>query len=92
MATQLLAPGNNSASSADFEVSDAPVTVSLFTAGSGSIGYSTTVHIQIKASNGQYTTVGSVTDDEPAVLVVATGTYRVTRAGNGGTAVGVDRS
>lgn len=87
---QLLEIGSETLASADFTVTDAPVTVSMFKATDGSAP-NAFVNIQIKGSNNQYMTVGSLSQGMPATVVAGAGTYRVQRVASG-ESVGVDRS
>lgn len=87
---QLLAIGSETLASADFTVTDTPITVSMFKATDGSAP-NAFVNIQIKGSNNQYMTVGSLSQAMPATVVAGAGTYRVQRVASG-ESVGVDRS
>ena len=84
MATQLIATGTGSATSADITVADgSSATVFLKDANGGGIGYCAIVYIEIKDSAGNYTTIGQLTNDDPGTVIAAPGTYRLRRKANG---------
>ncbi len=82
MATEILAIGTTEASSADVVVAaGTPLTVCLKgTAGSVIDGYAR-VLVQLKDDSGKYFTVDTLSQAEPAVSIVAAGTYRFQRKG-----------
>lgn len=88
----LIPVNTTEASSADFTVTkDTPVTLFLIDANGFAIHARAKALLQIKASNGTYTTVGQLTATSPVLVVSAPGTWRVTRLANE-VGFGVDRS
>lgn len=86
MPTQLLAPGNTAADSADVVVAaGTPITVCL-----KSISGFAAISIKLKDDAGNYLEVGSLGTASPATCITAPGTYRFSRAA--GTTCGVFRA
>ncbi|MBW7968128.1 hypothetical protein [Bradyrhizobium sp. BR 10289] len=80
MPTEILAIGNTAASSADQVVaSGSTLTVCLKSAAGPAIDSAARVDIFLKADNGEYFPVDSLTYQKPALMIVAPGTYRFTR-------------
>ena len=92
MATQLIADGTAAATSADFDVTTAPVTVMLsYTPANATLITRTQTFIDMKDAAGNYIPVYTLYGSEKAVQLAAPGTYRV-RKQETTYAVGVDRS
>jgi hypothetical protein len=80
MPSEILAIGTTAANSADQVVSaGTPLTVCLKdAAGPDVVGYAC-VDILLKADSGEYFQVDSLTTSNPALMIVAPGTYRFSR-------------
>ena len=91
MSTNLIASGNTEASSADFTLTTDQANIHL-TPGAGLTGlpYNSAVQIQIKTGT-VYMTVGTLTDQVPALVLQAAGTYRVFRQACSNGSYSVDR-
>lgn len=86
----ILAIGSSGLSSSDFTViSGSPTTVHLIQSTTGNVANMPAVTIDLKGSNGTYLTIGALTSSDPARVITAAGTYRVTRI-SGSAPVGVD--
>ena len=83
---ELLPVTTAAADSADFTISGTTTTLAL----NGTNRPFGTAMVQRKSSSGQYVTIGTLNDAQPAGVLAASGTYRVSKAGNTN-AFGVDR-
>lgn len=81
----IITPQTAAANSTDFTISSASTTLCL----SGSVRPFGSVLVQ-RLVGSDYITVGVLTDSEPAQVLSATGTFRVSK-GQSTTATGVDR-
>lgn len=79
MAVQLLSVAATAAVSADVVVTDTPVTFSLFGAAPPLLPNGVVVLIQIKDAATNYTTIGQINDEVPAVVAAGPATYRLSR-------------
>jgi len=84
--TQLIAPATTEQTSADFTLAAAETTLSL----KGVTEPLGAAYIQIKSSDANYKTIKVLTNDEPACVLNATGTFRVFKPASTN-ATGVDR-
>ncbi len=85
MATELIASGSTAANSADIVVAGGEaVTVFLKDMDGFSVA-----NIQIKDSDGGYNNIGALGPSDPAKMIAAPGTYRISRPVNSD--CGVDR-
>lgn len=80
MPSEILAVGTTAANSTDQVVSaGTPLTVCLKDSAGPSSGNNAEVEILLKADNAEYFKVASLTSREPALMIVAPGTYRFSR-------------
>jgi hypothetical protein len=80
MPSEILAIGTSAASSNDQVVSaGTPLTVCLKDASGPAVGDLAFVDILLKADNGEYFVVDTLTGFKPALMIVAPGTYRFAR-------------
>jgi hypothetical protein len=84
MATELLAVASGAANSADIVVADgSSAVVFLKDADGGGLPYRALVYVEIKDDDGFYTTVYSLTDEDPGRVLNGPATYRLRRKANG---------
>jgi len=86
---ELIAIGTTATSSADFTLASGVSTTLHLKTASGVIPKGAAVSIELKAGSA-YTAIGGLTDKEPARVLAAPGTYRVSRHVNA-VAFGVER-
>lgn len=80
MPTQILAIGSGAADSTDQVVSaGTPLTVCLNDTDGPSVGDRAFVDILLKDGSGQYFLIDTLTALQPALMIVAAGTYRFSR-------------
>lgn len=92
MATELIAVGAAAADSGDILVAaGAPVTIYLKAAASGPVDSAARCTVQLKSVGGTYHQFAELTGNDPAAVLDAPGTFRVSRV-NGSANFGVDRS
>lgn len=92
MATALIASGTTAATSADFTVSGAPVTISISYDPANAVGINQVqTWIDLKNSANQYIPVYTLSGAEKIVQLAADGIYRV-RKSDTTLAIGIDRS
>ena len=86
---EILTIGTSAATSADFTLTGQVSSIQL--TGTSGVLPSSVVDIQVKSTGGQYTLIGQCTTREPLQVLIAPGTFRVSRPA-GGPACGIDLS
>ena len=80
MPAEILAIGSDAASSTDQVVTaGTPLTACLKDAAGPAVAEMAFVDIQLKADNGEYFTIDVLSQLQPALMIVAAGTYRFSR-------------
>ena len=88
---ELIASGTTEASSADFTLAAGEQATLFLKDAAGPVTTPHAVaHVLIKSSDNEYFLIGKLTDSEPAKVLAAPGTYRVTRMA-AAAAFGVDK-
>jgi len=88
---ELISSGTTLANSADITVSAGSSATLLLKSATAQIPQGANADIQAKSADGNYYTIGRLTDQEPIKVLAAAGTFRVVRNPLG-TAYGVDQN